>query len=277
MDPSTKINIPISEKTVSKILEPALVPIGQAIGGIIQWVFQKPIEYGIVKNNDLNYLKAQSEYYLNQIPIENRTDKNLGLTLKAFEDSRYQLSNEIISDYFAKLIAGTVNIDKEVKPIYSSILSEMTDDDAKLLQYFFNKKYLFQNQITHSNPFYSDGRYKYFSKMKYYIISGIFEEGSHRTPELFADIFYNDVELTDIETSFLFLLSKGLISLDLAQSSHVLIYAVEKKSLNTDIWLKELIEKYSDVSYDRITEQKTGVYTLTSLGSSLADLVCHKD
>ena len=238
MDPSTKINIPISEKTVSKILEPALVPIGQAIGGIIQWVFQKPIEYGIVKNNDLNYLKAQSEYYLNQIPIENRTDKNLGLTLKAFEDSRYQLSNEIISDYFAKLIAGTVNIDKEVKPIYSSILSEMTE---------------------------------------YYIISGIFEEGSHRTPELFADIFYNDVELTDIETSFLFLLSKGLISLDLAQSSHVLIYAVEKKSLNTDIWLKELIEKYSDVSYDRITEQKTGVYTLTSLGSSLADLVCHKD
>lgn len=277
MEPDIKIDLPISKSLVNKVVEPSLVPLSKAIGGIFHWVFQKPIEYGVIKTAELENLKTKTEQQLNMIPEENRTSEFLGLTLKAFEDSRYQLSNEQLVDYFAKLIAGTVDNKCDVKPIYSTILSEMTSDDANLLGYFFNKKYLFVNQISHSNPSFKDERYRYFSKKKYFVISGEYEEGMYREPENFAEYFSKDIDCLDIEQSFLFLLSKGLISHDQTHNSHVLIHAVEKKSIETDEWYKQMIDKFSNYIYNRVTLQETEVYTLTPLGSALADLVCHED
>lgn len=277
MDPEFKIDVPVSKETTKNILEPTLVPLSQAIGGIIHWVFQKPIEYGIIKVARLQLLKQQTEKCLTKTPIENRTSERLGLTLKAFEDARYQLDSNILVDYFARLIAGTVDDRKDVRAVYSSILSEMTEEDAKLLNYFYNRKHLFKNQISHSNPSFKDERYRLFSKNNYYKITGDFEEGMHRNPEEFVNLFSENVQSVDVESSFLFLKSKGLIFLNPSQNSHVLINVVEHKSLNTDEWLQETAEKFSNFVYNRITKQNTEVYSLTSLGSALAGLVCHKD
>lgn len=277
MDPDFKIDVPISKETAKNILEPSLVPLSQAIGGIIQWVFQKPIEYGIIKTAKLQSLKEQTEKYLTNTPIENRTSENLGLTLKAFEDARYQLDSDLLVDYFARLIAGTVDNRKDVKAVFSSILSEMSEEDAKLLGYFYNKRHLFQNQISHSNPAFKDERYRLHSKMNYYIIAGDFEGGMHRNPEGFVNLYSDKICLVDVETSFLFLKSKGLIYSDVSQNSHVLINVLEHKALNEDKWLKDITNTYSDFIYNKITKQITKVYSLTSLGSALADLVCHRD
>lgn len=274
-----KINMdtPLSKDTVSNILEPALVPLSKALGGIVQWVFQKPIEYGVVRPIQLENLKTQVERELGLIPEENRSSENLGLTLKAFEDSRYQLNNKTLVEFFSKLLVGTVDNRVEVKPVYSSILSEMSEDDAQLLNYFFNRNYLFENQIIHSNPAFSDESYRLRSKMNYYKITGNYEEGLHRPSDAWPSLLKDNVILEDVENSFLFLKSKGLISQDFSQDSHVLIQTIETNSLRNNEWLKDKLESFSKFRYNRITTQETSVYSLTSLGRSLADLVCQKD
>lgn len=274
-----KINMdtPLSKDTVSNILEPALVPLSKALGGIVQWVFQKPIEYGVVRPIQLENLKTQVERELGLIPEENRSSENLGLTLKAFEDSRYQLNNKTLVEFFSKLLAGTVDNRVEVKPVYSSILSEMSEDDAQLLNYFFNRNYLFENQIIHSNPAFSDESYRLRSKMNYYKITGNYEEGLHRPSYAWPSLLKDNVVLEDVENSFLFLKSKGLIFQDFSQDSHVLIQTIETNSLRNNEWLKDKLESFSKFRYNRITTQETSVYSLTSLGRSLADLVCQKD
>ncbi|WP_368251207.1 Abi-alpha family protein [Enterococcus sp. 2201sp1_2201st1_B8_2201SCRN_220225] len=277
MDFKINMDLPLSKDTVSNILEPTLIPLSKALGGIIQWVFQKPIEYGVIRPIQLENLKTRTEIELSLIPEKNRTPEKLGLTLKAFEDSRYQLDSEILVEFFAKLIAGTVDNRSEINPVYSSILSEMSEDDAHLLNYFFNRNYLFENQITHSNPAFSDERYRLRSKMNYYKITGDYEEGYHRPSDNWPSLLKDNIVLDDIENSFLFLKSKGLIFQDFSQDSHVLIQTIEENSFKTNDWLKDLLDRFSNYRYNRITTQETTVYSLTSLGRSLADLVCHKD
>lgn len=277
MDFNIDISLPISKETVSKILEPSLIPLSQSIGGIFQWVFQKPIEYGIVRPVELEILKQKTEARLGMIPSENRTSENLGLTLKAFEDSKYQLTNNFLIDYFSRLIAGTVDDRIEVKAVYSSILSEMSKEDAELFNYLFNYGFLFENQINHTNPAFNDGRYRLYSKMNYYKIVGNFQEGMHRNPAEFAPIFSENISLSNCEDSFVFLKSKGLIALDPSQSSHVLITTIEAYSLEHNAWLKEKKDSFSNFAYDKVTNQTTEVYSLTSLGRSLADLICHRE
>lgn len=274
-----KINMdtPLSKDTVGKILEPTFVPLSKAIGGIVQWVFQKPIEYGVVRPIQLENLKVRTERELSLIPEENRSPENLGLTLKAFEDSRYQLNNEILVEFFARLLAGTVDDRVEVNPVYSSILSEMSEDDAQLLNYFFNRNFLFENQIIHSNPAFADERYRLRSKMNYYKITGDYEEGFHRVSDDWPSVLKDNIVLEDVENSFLFLKSKGLISQDFSQDSHILIQTIETNSFTTNEWLKDKLESFSNFRYNRITTQETSVYSLTSLGRSLANLVCQKD
>lgn len=275
--PDVNIELPISKETSKNILEPALVPLGQSIGGIINWVFKKPIEYGIVREAELNKLKTECNTYFRSIPEENRTSKNLGLTLKAFEDSRYQLSNDILIEYFSKLIAGTVDNRKTVEPVYSSILSEMSTEDALLLKYFSEKYLLFQNQISHSNPAFKDERYRLFSQLNYFKIKDSYADGWYRDPEKFAKHLQDDIYEDDVEKSVYFLVSKGLISIDDSQNSHVLIFAIEDKMKNNNSWLKDLEDKYQNYIYNKITKQETLVYSLTSLGRSLVDLICAED
>ncbi|HEO7026115.1 TPA: DUF4393 domain-containing protein, partial [Streptococcus agalactiae] len=56
---------------------------------------------------------------------------------------------------FASLIASSMDKRKTVKPIYSSILKEMSSSDAKLLQYFFSNRFIFEINIQSSNHLFS--------------------------------------------------------------------------------------------------------------------------
>lgn len=278
MDINIDVDFPISKETIGKIFEPTLVPLSKALGGIIQWVFQKPIEYGVVKPLELEYLKSKTQERLNLIPENNRTSNNLGLTLKAFEDSRYQLKSKTMADYFSKLIAGTVDNRVEVKPIFSTILADMTEDDAKLFEYFYSKDHLFENQISHSNPAFKDERYRYYSPKNYYLITGDFVTGQYRgDPQIWNDALSKNIVKLDVEDSLLFLKSKELIINDITQNSHVLLSVVEQKSLDTDEWLQQILADYSDNIYNRITKQTTNVYSLSHLGHSLAEIICRTD
>lgn len=274
MDPDLKIEMPISKDTTAKVIEPALVPLAQAIGGIIHWVFQIPIKYGVVNTIRLEAFKNEAQLYLNDVPPDHRTSDNLGMTLKVFEDSRYQLNEEILITFFAKLIAGTVDDRRNVKAVYSSIIADMSADDANLLQYFSEKKQLFENQISHSNPAFNDDSYRYYSDLNYFKINDNYNVGQYREPEKFVDSLSDNIAQDFVEESVLFLESKGLIFKDESQYSHVLIPVIEDQMLKSNPWLMNLEERYSTFKYNRLTKQTTIVYSLTTLGQSLADLVC---
>ncbi|MGO2265834.1 MAG: Abi-alpha family protein [Vagococcus salmoninarum] len=274
MDPDLKIEMPISKDTTAKVIEPALVPLAQAIGGIIHWVFQIPIKYGVVNTIRLEAFKNEAQLYLNDVPPDHRTSDNLGMTLKVFEDSRYQLNEEILITFFAKLIAGTVDDRRNVKAVYSSIIADMSADDANLLQYFSEKKQLFENQISHSNPAFNDESYRYYSDLNYFKINDNYNVGQYREPEKFVDSLSDNIAQDFVEESVLFLESKGLIFKDESQYSHVLIPVIEDQMLKSNPWLMNLEERYSTFKYNRLTKQTTIVYSLTTLGQSLADLVC---
>lgn len=268
-----KIDFPVSKETVSNILEPAIVPLSHAIGGIIHWTFQKPIEYGITRKKDLDYLKKSVQKNISDIPEENRTEENLGLTLKAFEDSRYQLSNELISDFFAKLIASTVDSRQIVKPVYSEILKEMSHEDAVLFKYLYDKKILFQTKITTDSPFVKDDRFRVSSRFKIFLIKTQPDFDLYRDTTGLAEEFYDHIVLSDNVESFLFLLSKQLIEIDENENWNSMIPAVEKKSLDNDEGIKGWLERYKNYSYRGQTDYSTYIYRLSPLGEDLANSI----
>lgn len=277
MEPEIKIDMPISKDTAKNILEPTLVPLSQALGGIIQWVFQKPIEYGITNAIRLNNLKEQTEHHLNQIPPQNRTSENLGLTLKAFEDSRYQLNDELISSFFAKLISGTLDDRKNISPYFSTVLKEMSSDDALLLKYFFDKRLLFESKIISDSPFVHDDRFRVFSESKYFSILTEPNFDLYRETDNLAEDFYDEIEQIDATKSVLFLLSKQLIEIVEEEQWNAMIPAVEKKSLDNDSPMREWLNKHKNSIYRKQTDFETSVYRLSPLGMSLADSVLNTD
>ncbi|WP_195515509.1 DUF4393 domain-containing protein [Enterococcus dispar] len=64
------------------------------------------------------------------------TDVNAGMAIKAIENSRYSLDSEILREYFSELIANSFDADKsdQLSPIFATILSNMSENDALFLR-----------------------------------------------------------------------------------------------------------------------------------------------
>lgn len=140
-DEGTTINVSldgIPESTKEELLNPPAKLLGQAISGIIHAVFDPLVRFNIVRNQQLKDFKDKVEASTNEIPEENRDDKKIGLTLKAFEESKYQLDSEELRQMFANLISSTVDNRKNniVQPSFSSVLKELTPEDANLIKLF---------------------------------------------------------------------------------------------------------------------------------------------
>lgn len=130
----------LPKSTKKKLYEPSAELIGQAFRGITHKVFGHLIEYNIVKDQELNDLKNKVQSKIDEIPEENRSTEKLGLTLKATEDSAYQLSSEELRELFANLIASSVDnrVNDELHPSFSSILKDLSPKDATILKKIYN-------------------------------------------------------------------------------------------------------------------------------------------
>lgn len=131
-------NIP--ELTKSEVLNPQAQLIGQ--GGIVHSVFEPLQRLNIIQNQSLHDFQKKIEQGTAQIPLENRDNSKLGLALKTLEDSKYQLDSEILREMFATLISSTLDNCKnnKVKPSFSSVLKDLTTQDAHLVKLFSNEK-----------------------------------------------------------------------------------------------------------------------------------------
>ncbi|MCU5596781.1 DUF4393 domain-containing protein [Bacillus wiedmannii] len=125
----------LPESTKEEILNPSASLIGQAFRGIAHKVLDPLIRYNIVKDQEMIDFTNKVQNKTGAIPVENRDESTLGLTLKAVEDASYQLNSEKLREMFANLIAATVDNRQngEILPSFSSILKDLSPDDAKLL------------------------------------------------------------------------------------------------------------------------------------------------
>lgn len=128
----------VPQSTMEQLFNPSADAIGRGIGGIFTWIFQKPIEYGIIKKKYFADLATKTSIELNKVPKEYRDDSKVGLTIKALESSKYALDSQLLRSWYAKLIANTVDsrINKEINPLFPTILSNISPEDAQFFENF---------------------------------------------------------------------------------------------------------------------------------------------
>lgn len=132
----------IPESTKEELYNPSANLIGQAFRGIVHKVLDPLVRYNIVKDQELLDFTNQVQSRTGSIPIECRDNSKIGLALKAVEDSTYQLNSKILRELFANLIASTVDSRKnnQVLPSFSSVLKDLSSDDAVLLSELSKEK-----------------------------------------------------------------------------------------------------------------------------------------
>ena len=128
----------IPESTKEEALNPPAKLLGQAFSGIVHAVFDPLVKFNIVRDKELKDFEEKVQSGTHQIPEKNRDDSKIGLALKAFEESKYQLDSEELRQLFANLITSTVDNRKnsKVQPSFSSVLKDLSTEDAHLVKLF---------------------------------------------------------------------------------------------------------------------------------------------
>lgn len=139
-DPNTlkTLSDSLPSSTKELLFNPAADAIGRGIGGILYWVFQKPIKLGIIKQHEFEDLANKLAKGFEAIPEINRDDSKMGLAIKTLENSKYSLDSEILRKMFANLLAGTVDnrVNGKISPLFPTILGNMSTENAAFIQNF---------------------------------------------------------------------------------------------------------------------------------------------
>lgn len=130
---------PIPNKTKNALMKPAAKAIGEAFGTILNslahWSTDGLARYNISHEADLKDFKAKYERRLADVPEAEIDDSKLLLVAKAIEDGQYRMDEDYMREAFARLIthASDRRTNNDYKPLYSSILSNLSSQEAKLL------------------------------------------------------------------------------------------------------------------------------------------------
>lgn len=133
--------LPTSTKAL--LFNPAANEVGKGVGAVCSIVFSPLIELNILEKKVLAHFTNKIARKIERIPKDKLDFSKPGLVLKALEESRYQLNEEILQDMFANLIAAGVNRNKNnnITPRYATVLSQISPEDASFLQDLFNQEY----------------------------------------------------------------------------------------------------------------------------------------
>lgn len=136
MDPNDIKNI-LPPSVVENLLGPASDAIGKALGGALYWSFGWLIKRGIIKKAEFDDLARKTNEKYQQIPETNRSNEKSGLALKALEESKYQLNEEILREMFSQLIANSVDNrrNNDISPRFATVLSQLSGTDAKFFKF----------------------------------------------------------------------------------------------------------------------------------------------
>lgn len=214
-------NLPV--EPVNKLLNPIADSLGQGIGSIFYWAFQKPIKFKIIKEVELQDLANKTSARLQNIPEANRDTSKRGLLMKIIEEAQYQISEKDLRTMFANLIAASVDNRKNtsISPRFSFILSQLSAKDAKVLQIIHNQPY-------HQLPL---GYLNYKNK-----------DGSLKISP-YLSLTIDNEELFTFEESFESLASLGIIAIHqnawLTSTEYTARYNLIKQILKIDFMILE--------------------------------------
>lgn len=128
----------IPESTKEEILNPSANLFGQASRGILHFFLDPFVKFNIIRDQDLEDFKNKVVTKNSDIPTEHRDDSKANLAYKAIEDAKFQLGYEELQNMFSNLISSTLDSRKNdmVLPGFSSILRDLSAEDAQLLLHF---------------------------------------------------------------------------------------------------------------------------------------------
>ena len=262
-------------ETTSVILN----PISEGLAGIFAYVFQKPRKYNVVTEIELEQLAKSTREKFQNTPLENQNFSNIKFVGKILEDSIYQLDNEVFRDIYSSLISSSCDRSKVVKPYYSSIIREMSNDDALLLNYFFKNNYLFEVELSSNNQFFSEPtEYRYIWKKRYFkqnksserYIFRNYDDKEYMANQYLADRDYFE---HDVNQELTFLVSKGIVEESVAEKSHEYIPSIEKYVIDTDDAAQKFIKQNAYTTPKVEISAETKVYALSNLGIKLKELL----
>ncbi|WP_415652103.1 DUF4393 domain-containing protein [Schleiferilactobacillus perolens] len=136
--PLIKLN-PIPDETTNALMKPAADTVGSAARDVLSAGFNlilTPLrKYNIRKDKELKDFADKINNETAKIPEENRDSSKVGLILKAVDDSKYRLNDDIMRQAFAKLIARGLDnrTNQSFYPSYSETLSNMSTTEAQFL------------------------------------------------------------------------------------------------------------------------------------------------
>lgn len=249
----------IPKELITNIFGPSSKAIGEGLGGIANYVMGPLRRLNVISEKSYTDFVEKINSKTEIIPPDNRDNSKFGLSLKTMEDARYQLEEERMREYFANLLAGLVDNRKNqhASPRFSTILSELTTEEATLLSKVFT---------LHAIPTST--------------ISIQIQDGSG--VNAFENILLLEEDNYLISNAALETLSSyGLIkirpSIELDEKKRSSLYSSFEKSLSHRDLIDEVIEGFgkqeffSKSNYDIITNR--GSVILTDLGFDFCSIV----
>lgn len=157
MSEDKNINVSVvpkfAETALENVLEAPSKSIGDTFSDIWYLVLGGPIAQAVEKRKmkyavDLEAYKKKIEEEIEKIPDNKKCEPDVQVTGAILEASKYCAEKEELRNMFAKLIASSMNLDKQdiIHPIFVDIIKRMDNLDAKVLKYIFLKdKYTFSD------------------------------------------------------------------------------------------------------------------------------------
>lgn len=128
------------DNAVKNLTDKPTLSIGQTIsdcwflvfGGISQLAEKKRAKY----THDLALFKQELETSVSKIPEENRVEPSSQIVLQALEQAKYCVEEPELRKMFVSLLTSSVEPGSHAHPSFSTIISQMSPTDAKMLEIF---------------------------------------------------------------------------------------------------------------------------------------------
>ncbi|MFR3686237.1 MAG: DUF4393 domain-containing protein [Enterococcus sp.] len=126
----------LPEEAKKSMVLPASETIGRGLNGIVSAFANPFIKLGMISEHNLKNYETKLYAKTAEIPEINRDDSKQGLAIQALEDSLYRMEEEELLKAYTELITATLDNRKnqKVHPSFSTILRQMSSDDAVLFK-----------------------------------------------------------------------------------------------------------------------------------------------
>lgn len=241
METKNKNLIPeVVDKATQNLIDPSTKELGNTLGDLFHLIFGKisferskqdvKEQYFLDKlriqyEEDLNEFKKSIEKRVNQIPEDQRIEVSLSVTGNILNKARYNISEKMLREMFAKLVAGSLdkNFVDVIHPSFATIINSLSIIDAKNFSLFAYGKAL---------PI-----------VEYYLLQGNNQTREFGVTPIFISLFSEDSYVQSMSINSLERL--GLVKTSFEKELPDKDHSIYNKFMELD-YFKQIHESYGD-------------------------------